>query len=742
MPILHDPGTMEFHLSNELLSYVMRVLPDGRLGHLHFGSPIAAGRSYARLAGASPRSFERGGGDRALLEYPARGTGDFRVPAIEAEFGDGSRVVDPRYAGHRIFRGKPAIPGLPSTYAEEETEAETLEIELEDGPGGISICLRYSIFEGRPVVARSASVRNAGASRAVLRCAMSASLDLPDSGWEMLTYSGTWARERHESRRPLFPGRQGLESVRGASSHQHNPFIALARPYSDEEHGEAYGLGLVYSGNFLAEAEVGLFGTTRLRIGVEPSTFAWVLEPGETFDAPEAILCYSAAGLGGLSDAFHCLYRERLARGPWRDRPRPILLNNWEGTYFDFDEKRLLDMARAAAGLGIELFVLDDGWFGERDSDESSLGDWTPDPRKLPGGLGRVAQAVEEMGMRFGLWMEPEMVSPRSRLFESHPGWAIGIPGRPRTRARNQYVLDLSNPEVVDYLYGVMTGILRSAPISYVKWDMNRNITEAFGASLPPERQGEFFHRYILGVYGLYRRLTAEFPELLFESCAGGGGRFDPGMLAYAPQAWTSDDTDAVERIRIQWGSSMSYPLSSMGAHVSAVPNHQTGRITPLATRAAVSFFGLLGYELDPSALSPQERGEIAWQTAFYKGRRELFQRGRFVRLLSPFDGQDRAAWMVVSADRRSAAVGYYRTLNRPSPSPERLRLRGLDLDASYRVSLCPGPAWPGDPLEADNAGIRGGDELMAAGLLVSDDVFEAPRRGDFWSILFLLEAE
>ncbi len=416
-----------------------------------------------------------------------------------------------------------------------------------------------------------------------------------------------------------------------------------------------------------------------------------------------------------------------------------MLINNWEGTYFDFDETKLLEMAAASRDLGIELFVLDDGWFGRRDDDTTSLGDWVVDRRKLPDGIDGLATKVEALGLRFGLWIEPEMVSERSRLFADHPDWAIGVPGRARTESRQQLVLDMSRPEVVDHLFGALSAVLTDAPVSYVKWDMNRNITEPYSLALPADRQGEFFHRYILGVYDLYRRLSAAFPEILFESCASGGGRFDPGMLAFAPQTWTSDDTDAVERLRIQWGTSLVYPLSSMGAHVAAVPNHQTGRITPLATRAAVAFFGVFGYELDPTRFSAAERHEVIEQIAFYKAHRELLQRGRFVRLESPFEGDGNAtAWMVVSPDRRQAIVGVYRALNRPVPGPDRVPLRGLDPAAAYQVAL-----WPstGDGVERANALVRGGDDLMATGLLLAAERHAAARWGDFWARLFVLEA-
>jgi alpha-galactosidase len=392
-----------------------------------------------------------------------------------------------------------------------------------------------------------------------------------------------------------------------------------------------------------------------------------------------------------------------------------------------------------ARDLGIELFVLDDGWFGKRDDDTTSLGDWTVDRRKLPNGIDGLARRVTELGIQFGIWIEPEMVSERSELFAAHPDWAIGIPGRPRTEGRTQLVLDFSRPEVVDHLERVLSDVLRSGPISYVKWDMNRTITEPWTPSLPPDRQGEFFHRYILGVYELYRRLTTAFPEILFESCASGGGRFDGGLLAFAPQAWTSDDTDAMERLAIQWGTSLAYPVSSMGAHVSAVPNHQVGRITPLSTRAAVAFFGAFGYELDTTRLTEGERAEIRDQVAFFRQHRELIQYGRFLRLRGPFEGDgNETAWMSVSDDRRRAIVGFYRALNRPSPGPSRLRLRGLDSAAEYRVSI-----WPAadDATGRANTGTRRGDELEAVGLAIDGDRDEAARRGDFWARLFILEA-
>ena len=741
MPIDWDAETHEFHLHSEQLSYVVCVLENGALGQLHVGAPLTTGRSYRHLAPGEFRGFDNRLGEPVAMEYPTEGTGDYRVPAIAVTLANGSSALSLAYVRYRIKAGKPLIPGLPSTYAESDSEADTLEVTLADPAAGVEVDIRYSVFTGRPIIARSAVIRNTGAGPIELRCAMSASLDLPDADWDLMQLSGTWARERSVVERRLAPGHVAIGSLGGASGHEHNPFLALKRPPTTEDHGEVIGLSLVYSGNFLAEAEVDPYGTARVRLGINPEGFRWHLEPGAAFATPEVILCWSAEGLGRLSDAYHSLYRERLARGAWRDRPRPVLLNSWEGAYFDFDEERLVTMASSARELGVELFVLDDGWFGSRDDDTTSLGDWFVDRRKLPNGLDGLARRIDDLDMGFGLWIEPEMVSEQSRLFAEHPDWAIGIPGRHRTVSRNQYVLDMSRQEIVDYLFAELSDVLTGAPFSYVKWDMNRNVTEPYGLALPADRQGEFFHRYIVGVYALYERLTAAFPNILFESCAGGGGRFDPGMLAWAPQGWTSDDTDAVERLRIQWATSMVYPLSSMGAHVSAVPNHQIGRITPLATRAAVAFFGVFGYELDPTTLSADERRQVSQQIAFYVERRELFQRGRFIRLRSPFDGDgNETAWMVVSEDRSRAVVGHYRVLNRPVPGPNRLRLRGLDPSLRYRVSSWPNTA---DAIERVNRAVRGGDDLMTVGLFVeSPNPRDAQVRGDFEARLFDVSAE
>jgi alpha-galactosidase len=739
MPIEWDAEASQWHIRSDHLSYVLRVHADGSLGHVYIGRPLALGQAYMHLVPGEFHGFANRVGDPVPFEYPTAGIGDFGIPALAVVQADGSSAVRLGYTAHRIVRGKPPLTGLPATYVEDDAEADTLEVDLADEPSGLMVMLSYTVFRDFAAIARHATVRNGGDWPVRLTTAMSLSLELPDADWNMTTLSGTGVRERHLVTRRLAHGRRSVSSRRGHSGHEHNPFLLLARPATTEASGEALAVSLVYSGNFLGETEVDAWDGARLRIGIEPDTFEWRLDPGTEFTTPEAIVAWSGEGIGGISDTFHGLYRERLAGGAWRDRLRPIVINNWEATYFGFDEARLLELARAAASVGIETFVLDDGWFGERDDDTSSLGDWVVDRRKLPNGIDGLARSIEALGMRFGIWIEPEMVSPRSLLFVEHPDWAIGIPGRERTESRNQYVLDLARPEVVEHLFEAMTSVLSSAPISYVKWDMNRAITEPWSASLPPDRQAEFHHRYILGLYELYDRLTRAFPDVLFESCAGGGGRFDPGLLAFAPQAWTSDDTDAVERLRIQWGTSVAYPLSSLAAHVSAVPNHQVGRVTPLASRAAVAFFGVFGYELDLTALGEDERAEIADQVRFYRAHRELFQQGRFVRLVSPFEGDgNETAWMVVSADRRRAIAAWFQVLNRPSPGARRLRLRGLDPELRYRVTLWP---EPDEDAVLDGVDVRGGDELLSAGLIPGPFLRDSAGLGDFSARLFVLEA-
>jgi alpha-galactosidase len=752
MSILWREDTRELHIRNDFFSYIIVLLPNGEPSLAYFGPALAAEESYSRLARFEDRALSTHTPDLptefcldwARREYPVYGRGDFRFPALEVQDQRGlPLLLDLRYQGHLIRPGKPPIEGLPSTYTERPQEAETVTVFLRDETWGVEVELHYTVYADYPILARHATVRNSGSSPLRLNRALSAVIDLDDDSWDLVQFSGAWARERHLVRRPLVQGSQSISSNRGVSSAQQNPAVLLARRDTTEQFGEVYGLALVYSGNFSIEAEVGSHGDTRLGAGINPFGFSWVLEGGGVFETPEVIVGYTDRGLTALSQSFHRLFGERLARGVWRDRARPILLNNWEATYFDFTEEKLLRIASDAKDLGVELFVLDDGWFGERNDDTSSLGDWEANLKKLPHGVEGLARKVEALGLKFGLWIEPEMVSPRSQLYQVHPDWAVGSIADRRTLGRNQLVLDLSRSEVVDYLAAAIGKLLRSAPISYIKWDMNRQLTEPLSLGLPLDRQGEFFHRYVLGLYELYRRLTEEFSGVLFESCSAGGNRFDPGILAYAPQGWVSDDTDAVERLRIQWGTSFFYPPSSMGAHVSAVPNHQVGRRTPIGTRSAVAFFGAFGYELDPGALSDSERDEIREQIRFYKEWREVFQFGTLYRLRGPYDGDGNEVWwMSVSKDKRRAVVQRTQILARPNPPFGRLTLRGLDGAFRYRVSVRPSSPVKNEASIRWNAGSRRGDELMRAGLLLGGDGWNGVNRGDFASWIFTLEAE
>lgn len=740
MPIIWHKKSRQFHLQNQWMSYIIEVMENGQLGQLYVGKRLSDREDFGYLQEKASRAFAaypqeigpRFSLEQLRQEYPSYGTGDMRYPAVEIAQENGSTITDFKYCSHTITGGKPKLEGLPATYTEADSEAQTLQILLRDALTGVELTLSYTIFEAVPAVARSARFVNAGAAGVTLNTAMSLSIDLPDRDYEMLTLQGVWARERMVQIAPLQVGAQEVYSMRGGSSHNMNPFLALKRPDTNEEQGEALGFSLVYSGNFLARAQADGFDVVRVTMGIHPDRFSWQLLPGASFQTPEAVMVYSDKGLGGMSRAFHTLYRSRLARGQWRDKSCPILINNWEATYFGFDEEKILTIAKGARDLGIELFVLDDGWFGKRDDDTTSLGDWYPDTRKLPGGVASLARKIEELGMKFGLWFEPEMVSLDSDLYRAHPDWALQVPGRSMSPSRNQHVLDFSRPEVVDYIAGLMEKVLSEAPISYVKWDMNRSMTEVYSAALPAGRQGEVFHRYILGVYALYERLTSRFPHILFESCSGGGGRFDPGLLYYAPQAWTSDNTDGVERLKIQYGTSMVYPVRSMGAHVSAVPNHQIHRTTPLSSRANAAYFGTFGYELDLNLLSAGEQQEVKKQVAFMKEHRQLLQYGDFYRLKNPFEGNE-AGWMVVSPDRRSAIVGYYRVLRQPNAPFTRMKLQGLEETLSYRVTI------------GDESSVHYGDELMYAGLSTSDEASSkigGRRSADFYSWVAVLEAE
>ena len=710
---VHQNGTL-FHLTNQKISYLIQVLSDGSLGNLYFGKKVTDREDFQHLIENEYRpntsyvnkgevDFSR---EHLRQEYPVYGTTDYRHPALSVLQENGSRITSLKLADYRIYPGKQSLDGLPATYTEVAEEATTIEFILWDDLIQLEVVLSYTLFEEAAAVSRSVRVKNKSTQKLHLEHVMSLCLDLSDCEYEMLQLSGAWGRERFPEFRKLVSGIQSVESARGASSHYQNPFLALKRLDCTEQAGEVLGFSLVYSGNFLAQVEVDTYDVSRVTMGINPFQFDWLLTAGETFQAPEVVMVYSDAGLNGMSQTYHKLYRERLARGEWRDKERPVLINNWEATGMDFTEDKLLAFAKTAAEDGVELFVLDDGWFGGRRHERAGLGDWVANLELLPNGITGLAKKINELGLMFGLWFEPEMVNEDSELFRKHPEWIIRVPDRSVSHGRHQYVLDFGRPEVVDFIYQMVAKILREAEIHYVKWDMNRCITEPYSATLPAERQGEVFHRYMLGVYDIYERLTSEFPQILFEFCASGGGRFDPGMLYYSPQGWTSDDTDAVERMKIQYGTSMVYPLSSMGAHVSAVPNEQTFREVSIETRGNVALFGSFGYELDLNKLSKEERTSVREQIAFAKEYRRVIQEGTFYRLLSPFEG-NYCAWMIVSRDKETVIIGYYKILNEVNAPFKRLYLKGLEAEKVYQ--------------RVDNEQLYYGDELMNIGLVTSD---------------------
>ncbi|CAH1211591.1 Alpha-galactosidase AgaA [Paenibacillus allorhizoplanae] len=735
MGIVYDSNSQTFHLQGKSSSYIMQLINSKYIAHVHWGRRVRGSNPGGLLVRRRRCSFSPSTDpddltlslDTLPQEFPGYGGSDFRVPAYQVQMEDGTTVSELIYESHRIYAGKARLEGLPSTYTEDESEAESIDIILADPIIGLKVILTYTVFRDVDAITRSVRFINESNQSIKLLRALSFGIDISHSDFDMLHLSGTWARERHIERRPLATGGSVIESRRGASSHSLNPFMALLSKQADEDHGEVYGFSLVYSGNFVAQAEVDPYGTTRVVMGINSFDFSWLLEPGEAFQTPEAVLVYSAEGLGEMSRTYHKLYRTRLCRGQFRDRHRPILINNWEATYFNFNANKIEELARVGKELGLELLVLDDGWFGKRDNDKSSLGDWFVDRNKLPQGMPELVSRVQQQGLEFGLWFEPEMVSPDSELYLAHPDWCLHVPGRRRTEARQQLILDFSRQDVRDYIVKVITDILASSPITYVKWDMNRNMTEIGSAQLQPERQRETAHRYMLGLYEVLERITSAFPSVLFESCSGGGGRFDPGMLYYMPQTWTSDNTDAVERLKIQYGTSIVYPISSMGAHVSAVPNHQVHRTTPLDMRGHVAMSGNFGYELDLTTFTEADKEAVKGQIELYKQLRPLIQFGEFYRLINPFE-QASAAWMFVSEDKKEALVAFFQVLSEPNAPLRKMRLKGLAPENNYLLNEA------GDPNESVE--IFGGDELMHVGLNLPI------WKGDYRSRLYRLKME
>ena len=701
-----------FHLETENSSYVFRVLENQQLQHLYYGKRIHVKENYGNLASYQTRGFEvsyTADEERIQLsmipnEYAAYGKGDFRHPAYQVQDATGSRITELKYQGYTLSTGKKRLEILPSTFDDDGDRSEVLTITLKDDVIGLVVKLNYTVFPKQNVIVRNVEFINEGEDELKLLKAMSLQLDLPDDEFDFIHFSGAWLRERQLYRTALRPGLQSIDSLRYSSSPQNNPFFMLSRKNTTEESGEVYGFNFVYSGNFQNSIEVDHFSTTRVLVGVNPVEFEYLLEPKMSFMTPEAVMSYSAQGMNALSQQLAIFYREHLVNPHFAKRPRPIVLNSWETMYFNLTTDKVLELAKCGQQLGVELFVLDDGWFGHREGDNSSLGDWTTDYRRLPKGISYIADEIHKMGMQFGLWFEPEMISIDSELYRTHPEWMICPPHRKPSIGRHQYVLDFTNQEVIDYLFDAISSIIQETKLEYIKWDYNRHITDAFTATLPATKQMEFGHRYILGVYQLLERLTKAYPEVLFESCSSGGGRFDLGMMYYAPQAWTSDDTDPIERLKIKHGTSYGYSLSMMSAHVSASPNEQSGRRTNLDTRAAVAYFGVFGYELDVTTLEAAEAEKVKEQIDFYKRYREVFQYGNFYRIRSPFE-DDVVDWQVVSSDKSTAILLHTSLISHLNPGYSLVKFCGLDEDKRYTISGMDEEFF--------------GDELMNAGIKI-----------------------
>jgi len=726
MSITYREKNRIFKLDTPLTTYAFTVVYEEQLlAHLYYGQRVNDCDLTYLLGIKDPdlelKTYRDKASvlDRLPMEYPASGTGDFRESCLDIKNENGQTGCELSYNSHKLYKGKPKLSGLPATFAD-ENECETLEIICADKTLGLEVTLVYSVFNELDVITRHIKIKNNSDKPLYIEKALSLCLDIKNGDFEMIRLHGSWARERNISRLPVGYGKTGASSARGISSHQAHPFFALVDKHTTQTGGDAYGFHLVYSGNFLAQAELTQFDCIRAVIGINPYNFSWELGCGDSFTTPEAVLTYSACGLGKMSRTLHSLYKNHLIRGRYRDCKRPVLINNWEATYFDFDTEKLLAIAKEAAGLGIELFVLDDGWFGERDDDNTSLGDWAVNEKKLKGGLKYLADEINGLGMKFGIWMEPEMVSPVSNLYKNHPDWALSLANRDATKSRNQYVLDLTRADVREYIYESVSAVLKSANISYVKWDMNRPLTDVGSCTI--KNSGELCHRYVLGLYGLQERLITEFPDVLLENCSGGGGRFDPGMLYYSPQIWCSDNTDAIDRLVIQEGTAMIYPLCAIGAHVSACPNHITGRTAPFETRGIVALAGTFGYELDVTRLSPEDKNAVKCQIGMYHKYNELIRRGDYYRLASFRENGRYDSWQVVSQDKREALVFFVNVFARPNMPAITLRLLGLCDEFEYQNS-------------ADNAAYPGA-ALMYAGLPVECE------NGDYTARLYYLKSD
>ncbi len=721
MSIKFNKNNKTFKLDANETSYIIKIFDGGYLLHLYYGAYISDDDvdyllvkvNHDSIVPNSPDvPYHWFSCDIAPFEYPGNLCGDFRPSAVSIRNCAGNTATDFRYVSHKIYNGKPTLDKQPAVYLNADDEADTLEITCRDKVTGAEAVLYYTVMIKVNAITRRTVIRNTSLDIMDIEKAVSANVDFTYGEYDFLHLYGTWGRERHVERTPLHHGTISVSSKRGSSSHHHNPFAALVSKNCDENHGDAYGFSLIYSGNFSIDCDTDPFGMARMTVGINSVDFSWRLESREEFVTPEAVLVYSDKGLGEMSRTFHKLYRDNLCRGEWKHKPRPILVNNWEATYFNFDDDKLLAIAKDAAQVGIEMLVMDDGWFGERNNDRSSLGDWFVNENKIRCGLREMTEKVNALGLKFGIWFEPEMISPYSRLYRAHPDWCLHIEGRDKSLARNQYVLDITREDVRDYIFDAMSNIIKNANIAYVKWDFNRNLTEVGSAILPPERQKEMFHRYVLGLYDLLERITTAFPHLLLEGCASGGGRYDPAMLYYAPQYWTSDDTDAMERIEIQLGTSVVYPASTMSCHVSASPNHQTGRATSFATRGNIAMAGAFGYELDLTKLTDDEKALMKKQIDDYHRFWHIINEGNLYRLIHPSDAVNYnvgkcAAWMYVTDDRTEALFTI--VVIRASIHPVYfVQLEGLDPGKKYKI-------------EGDSR-VYSGDTLMRAGLNLTRD--------------------
>ena len=708
MGIVYSKADRTFTIQTKNTTYQMQVDPYGFLLHLYYGKKTDGSCMDYLLTyydrGFSGNPFDAGDDrtysmDALPQEYPSYGTGDYRSTALIIENADGSTACDLRYRSHHIFNGKYKIPGLPAVYAD-ETESQTLEIVMEDAVTGVEVTLQYGVLPDYDVITRSEKIVYRGEGKICIRKAQSACLDFVQGKYDLLTFYGRHAMERTLQREPVTHGSHVIGSVRGTSSHQYNPMMILADEHTTDQYGNCYAMSFVYSGNFKGETLKDQFGQTRALMGLQDEMFSYPLAEGETFYTPEVLLTFSGSGMNLLSQNLHRCIRQHICRGKYKESVRPVLVNSWEAAYFDFDGDTLYELAKEAKNAGIDMLVLDDGWFGKRDDDNSGLGDWFVNEKKLGGTLGDLIKKINDLGVKFGIWVEPEMISEDSNLYREHPDWALTIPGRNPVHARNQLVLDFSRKEVVDHIFDQICKVLDQGNIEYVKWDMNRSLMDVF--SRGTEDQGRVMYDYVLGLYDFLERIVTRYPDLLIEGCSGGGGRFDAGMMYYTPQIWCSDNTDALDRLQIQYGTSFGYPVSAVGSHVSAVPNHQTGRITSLHTRGVVAMAGTFGYELNLGKLSEEEKQEIRLQVEEYRKFAPLIQTGLYYRLSDPAR-EEYAAWAFVSEDQKEVLLNVVLQEIHGNMTVNYVKLQGLKCSAIYR--------------DTETGKIYNGAALMEAGI-------------------------